>query len=164
MKKLTIIGIAVLGLSLMIAVSPAGARPSMSKAEFQAAMLRGQALNRLYQVPGKPAQMSLAEYQALKARGQALNQQYRPVQGAQVKGENYYARGFVASPDDSVPVKGENYFANGLPTSPPAVASSSTTDFAWGDVGFGVAGMLGLLVIAAGVIGLRRHSLHPHTS
>jgi hypothetical protein len=164
MKKLAIIGIAVLGLSLMVAVSPAGARPSMSKAEFQAAMQRGKALNQLYQVPGKPPLMSLSEYQALRARGQGLNQRYGVVQVAQVKGENYYARGFVASPDDSVPVKGENYFANGLPTQTPVVASSNTNDFEWGDVGIGVAGLVALMAIAAGVIGLRRHRLHLETS
>src|SRR5690349_16126054 len=86
MKKLAIIGIAVLGLSLMIAVSPAGARPSLSKAEYQALSDRGVVLNRLYQVPGKPASMSLPEYQALKARSNGLNQQYLV---APVKGENY---------------------------------------------------------------------------
>lgn len=162
MKKLALIGIAILGLSLMIAVSPAGARPSMSKAEYRALMLRSEALNRLYQAPGKPALMTLPEYKALMLRSEGLNQKYGVVQ---VKGENYYARGIVASPDDSVPVKGENYFANGLPTQAPAVASSPTSDFQWGDVGIGIAGAVGLVAIAAlGIVGLRRHGLHPRTS
>jgi len=161
MKKLALIGIAVLGLSLMIAVSPAGARPSLSKAEYQALLHRGEALNRMYQVPGKPALMTLPEYQALKARSQGLNQQYTV---APVRGENFYARGFATSPDDAVPVKGENYFANGIPTQTPVVASS-TSDFQWGDVGIGVAGAVGLVAIAAlGIAVLRRHGLHPRTS
>lgn len=162
MKKLAIIGIAVLGLSLMIAVSPAGARSGMTKAEYQALMHRGEALNRLNQVPGKPALMSLPEYQALMARSKGLNQEYTV---AQVKGENYYARGFVAAPDDTVPVKGENYFANGLPTQTPVVDSSTTTDFQWGDLGIGIAGAVGLIAVCAiGIIGVRRHGLHPRTS
>jgi hypothetical protein len=161
MKKLAIIGIAVLGLSLVIAVSPAGARSGMTKAEYRALMLRSEALNRLYQAPGKPALMSLPEYRALMLRSEGLNKKYGVVQ---VRGENFYARGFAASPDDNVPVKGENYFANGLPTSTPAVASSDTTAFEWGNVGIGVAGLLGLIILAGGVIGLHRHRLHPRTS
>jgi hypothetical protein len=164
MKKLALIGIAILGLSLMIAVSPAGARPAMSAntAAYLAQLHRGEALNRLYQVPGKPALMTLPEYQALMARSKGLNQQYTV---EQVKGENYYARGFVTAPDDAVAVKGENYFANGLPTQSPAVGSSTTSDFQWGDVGIGIAGAVGLVAIAAlGVVGLRRHGLHPRTS
>jgi hypothetical protein len=109
----------------------------------------------------KPAGMSQAEYRALMLRSEGLNQLYGVVQ---VKGENYYARGFAAAPDDSVPVKGENYFANGLPTSTQTVASSSTTDFEWGNVGIGVAALVGLLAIVAGAIGLRRHRLHLRTS
>ena len=162
MKKLAIIGIAVLGLALMIAVSPAGARPSMSKAEYRALMLRSEALNRLYQTPGKPALMSLPEYRALMLRSEGLNKKYGVVN---VRGENYYARGFTTAPDDAVPVKGENYFANGLPKSTPAVASSNTSDFEWGDVGIGIAGLLGLIAIAAvAAVGVRRHGPHPRTS
>lgn len=162
MKKLAIIGIAVLGLSLMIAVSPAGARPSLSKAEYQAMLNRGEALNRLYQVPGKPAQMTLPEYQALMARSKGLNQDYIVLP---VKGENFYARGFVASPDDSVPVKGENYFANGIPTQTPVVGSSDTTGFNWSNVGIGIAGLMALIAIAAlAALGVRRHGPHPRTS
>jgi hypothetical protein len=168
MKKLALIGIAVLGLSLMIAVSPAGARPSMSKAEYRALMLRSEAMNRLYQAPGKPALMTLPEYRALMLRSEGLNQKYGigkvKIDTPPVTGENFYARGFATSPDDAVPVKGENYFANGIPTQTPVVASS-TSDFQWGDVGIGVAGAVGLVAIAAlGIAVLRRHGLHPRTS
>ena len=164
MKKLALIGIAILGLSLMIAVSPAGARPAMSAntAAYLAQLHRGEALNRLYQVPGKPALMTLPEYQALMARSKGLNQQYTV---EQVKGENYYARGFVTAPDDAVAVKGENYFANGLPTQTPVVDSSTTTEFNWSNVGIGIAGLMGLIAIAAlCALGVRRHGPHPRTS
>ena len=134
MKKLAIIGIAVLGLTLTFAVAPAAARSGMTKAEYRALMLRSEGLNQKYGV-------------------------------VQVKGENFYARGLATAPDDAVPVKGENYFANGLPKQAPAVDSSNTTDFAWGDVGFGIAALLGLIAIAGlGVISVRRHGLHPRTS
>jgi hypothetical protein len=133
MKKLAIIGIAVLGLALMIAVSPAGARSGMTKAEYRALMLRSEGLNQKYGV-------------------------------VQVKGENFYARGFAPAPDDSVPVKGENYFANGLPTSTPSTsASPATDDFQWREVGFGAAGLVTFIAIAAAVVG-RRQRLHPRPS
>ena len=160
MKKLAIIGIAVLGLSLMIAVSPAGARSGMTKAEYRALMLRSEGLNRLYQTPDKPAQMSLPEFRALMLRSEGLNQKYGVVQ---VKGENFYARGLSTAPDDAVPVKGENYFANGLPTATPSVASPGS-NFDWRNVEIGVAGLLGLIAIISGMVGLRRHRLHVRTS
>jgi hypothetical protein len=159
MKKLALIAIAVLGFT--VTASIAQAKPTgMTRAEYNALILRSEALNQLYQAPGKPALMSLPEYKALMLRSEGLNQKYGVVQ---VKGENYFARGLAAAPDDTVPVKGENYFANGLPESAPAGAST-TTDFEWGNVGIGMAGLLGLIVIAGGVIGLRRHKLHPRTS
>jgi hypothetical protein len=133
MKKLAIIGIAVLGLTLTLAVAPAAASSGMTKAEYRALMLRSEGLNQKYGV-------------------------------VQVKGENFYARGFATAPDDNVPVKGENYFANGLPTSTPSISASPTADdFQWREVGFGVAGLVALIAIAAGVVG-RRQGLHPRTS
>jgi hypothetical protein len=131
MKKLAIIGIAVLTLTL--AVAPAAASSGMTKAEYRALMLRSEGLNQKYGV-------------------------------VQVKGENFYARGFAPAPDDSVPVKGENYFANGLPTSTPSTsASPATDDFQWREVGFGAAGLVTLIAIAAAVVG-RRQRLRPRTS
>jgi uncharacterized membrane protein len=132
MKKLAIIGIAVLGLTVTLALAPAAASSGMTKAEYRALMLRSEGLNQKYGV-------------------------------VQVKGENFYARGFATAPDDSVPVKGENYFANGLPTSAPSTSAPTTDDFQWREVGFGVAGLVGLIGIAAGVVG-RRHRLQPRTS
>ena len=132
MKKLAIIGIAVLGLTLTFAVAPAAARSGMTKAEYRALMLRSEGLNQKYGV-------------------------------VQVKGENFYARGFATAPDDNVPVKGENYFARGVQGTPPTV-TSSTSDFEWNDVAIGGAGLLGLVAIAVGLVGFRRHGLHPRPS
>jgi hypothetical protein len=131
-KKLAIIGIAVLGLTLTFAVAPAAARSGMTKAEYRALMLRSEGLNQKYGV-------------------------------VQVKGENFYARGFATAPDDNVPVKGENYFARGVQGTPPTV-TSSTSDFEWNDVAIGGAGLLGLVAIAVGLVGFRRHGLHPRPS
>jgi len=138
MKKLAIIAIAVLGFAT-IAVAQAAAKPTgTSQSEYRALMLRSQGLNQLYGL------------------------------GVPVKGENYYARGLpTASPVVNVPVKGENYYARGLPTSTPttfASAPSTSTDFQWGDAGIGAAALLGLMGLAAGALGLRRHRFHLGTS
>ena len=134
MKKLAIIVIAVVGFGTIAVQAAAGMSPS----EHRALMLRSDGLNQLYGL------------------------------GAPVKGENYYARGLpTASPVVNVPVKGENYYARGLPSSTPTTfvsAPSSSTDFQWGDAGIGAGALLGLMVLAAGALGVRRHRFHLGTS
>jgi hypothetical protein len=91
------------------------------------------------------AGMSPSEHRALMLRSEGLNQMYGL----------------------GVPVKGENYYARGLPSSTPttfASAPSTSTDFQWGDAGIGAGALLGLMGLAAGVLGLRRHRLHLGTS
>ena len=138
MRKLPIIVIAVLGFAT-IAVAQAAAKPTgMSQPEYRALMLRSDGLNQLYGL------------------------------GVPVKGENYYARALpTASPVVNVPVKGENYYARGLPTSTPttfASASSTSTDFQWGDAGIGAGALLGLMALVAAAFSLRRHRFHLGTS
>jgi hypothetical protein len=151
MKRLVLIVIAVLGLSLVIAGQAQAKSSGIPKTETQATKLRQE------NAPG----MTQAEYRALLLRSEGLNRLYGV--GVPVKGENYYARGFSAAPDESVPVKGENYFARGVQSTPQTVASS-TSDFEWGDVAIGGAGLLGLVAIAVGLVGFRRHRPHLRTS
>ena len=91
------------------------------------------------------AGMSPSEHRALMLRSEGLNQLY----------------GLGA------PVNGENYYARGLPSSTPTTfvsAPSSSTDFQWGDAGIGAGALLGLMVLAAGALGVRRHRFHLGTS
>jgi hypothetical protein len=150
MKKLALTIIAVLGLSMIVVAQAPARSTGIPPAVSQALKLRQE------YAPG----MTRAEYRALMLRSEGLNQKYGVVQ---VKGENFYARGFATTSEDSVPVKGENYFANGLPTSAPAVGSP-TTNFEWRNVEIGVASLLGLVAIIVGLVGLRRHRLHLRTS
>jgi hypothetical protein len=110
-------------------VQAANSRPAgMTKAEYRALMLRGEALNRQYGLGSgtyKPAAMGWQEYRALVLRGKALNAKYG-LGGAHV----------VAS-------------------TPPAVTVAEN-EFVWGDFAIGAAAMLGLVLVATGVFAATR--------
>jgi hypothetical protein len=119
--------------ALVFLVAPAPAansRPAgMTWAEYQALMLRSQALNEKYGLgaaaAGKPAAMSWPEYRALMLRSRALNQKYG-------------LAGFSAA------------------TQPQAPTVVGNEGFAWGDFGLGAAAMLGLVLVAGGIAAGRR--------
>jgi hypothetical protein len=110
-------------------VQAANSRPDgMTKAAYQALMLRSEALNRHYQLGSgtyKPAAMGWHEYRALVLRSKALNATYG-LGGARV----------VAS-------------------TPPAVTVAENA-FVWGDFAIGAASMLGLVLMAMGVFAATR--------
>jgi len=110
-------------------VQAANSRPAgMTKAEYRALMLRGEALNRQYGLGSgtyKPAAMGWQEYRALVLRSKALNAKYG-LGGAHV----------VAS-------------------TPPAVTVAEN-GFVWGDLAIGAAAMLGLVLVATGVFAATR--------
>jgi hypothetical protein len=114
---------------------PAG----MSTPEYRALMLRSQALNDKYGLGkpvGKPTGMSQAEYRALMLRSQALNEKYGLGGSAKVA----------------------------APSSQHEAQIVSSNDFAWGDFGIGAAAMLGLVLLATGLIaGGRRGRRAPRT-
>lgn len=120
---LMVAGVAVL-MALAATAQAAQPRPvGMSKAEYRALLLRGEALNRMYGhdvKSDKPAGMTAAEYRALWLRSQALNKKYG------LGSQN-------ASSVVSVP-----------PSSPSA--------FAWSAFGIGAAAMLGFVLLTAGVL------------
>jgi hypothetical protein len=169
MKKLTIIGIAVLGLTLTIAVSQAGAYPAgLSKSEARALKLRSEGLNQQYGLdvsvrsenpfargatqaadvqvrsenPFAHGATTQAGYRALLIRSEGLNQKYGI--GA-VRGEN--AR--------SVPVSVPTTFAS---------APSSSTEFKWSYAIIGAGALLVLMALVAGALGLGRHRVRLGTS
>ncbi len=112
-------------------VQAANSRPAgMTKAEYRALMLRSEALNERYGLGSgtyKPAAMSWPEYRALVLRSEALNRKYG-LGGTHV---------VAASPRRAVTV------AEG--------------GFAWGDFGLGAAAMLGLVLVASGLVAGSRH-------
>lgn len=112
-------------------VQAANSRPAgMTKAEYRALMLRSEALNERYGLGSgtyKPAAMSWPEYRALVLRSEALNRKYG-LGGTHV---------VAASPRPAVTV------AEG--------------GFAWRDFGLGAAAMLGLVLVASGLVAGSRH-------
>jgi hypothetical protein len=110
-------------LTALAGVAQAGTSrpPSMSKAEYQALMLRSEALNRTYWLGPQravPQGMTAAEYRALMLRSEALIQKY----------------GLGKQKAAAV-------------TSQP---TNSTRGFAWGAFGIGAAVMFGLALLAGG--------------
>ena len=111
-------------LTALAGVAQAGTSrpPSMSQAEYQALMLRGEALNQEYGLGPQsavPQGTTAAEYRALKLRSEALNQKY----------------GLGKQKAAAV-------------TSQP---TNSTRGFAWGAFGIGAAVMFGLALVAGGL-------------
>jgi len=97
--------------------------PGMSQAEYQALMLRSEALNQTYgrgPQSAVPQGMTAAEYRALMLRSEALDQGY---------GRGTQTAAVVTS----------------QPTDP-------TRGFAWGAFGIGAAAMFGLGLLAGGVV------------
>ena len=108
-------------LTALAGVAQAGTSrpPSMSQAEYQALMLRSEALNQEYGLGPQsavPQGMTSAEYRALMLRSEALNQEY----------------GLGKQKAAAV-------------TSQP---TNSTRGFAWGAFGIGAAVMFGLALLA----------------
>lgn len=110
-------------------VRAANSRPAgMTKAAYQALMLRSEALNRQYQLgsgTSKSAAMGRQEYQALVLRSKALNVKYG-LGGARV----------VAGTAPTVTV--------------------AENGFAWDDFAIGAATMLGLVLVATAVFAATR--------
>ena len=112
-------------LTALAGVAQAGtpAPPGTSEAEYQALMLRSEALNQKYGLGPQsavPQGMTSAEYRALMLRSEALNQKY----------------GLGTQKAAAV-------------TSQP---TNSTPGFAWGAFGIGAAAMFGLGLLAGGVV------------
>jgi hypothetical protein len=154
-------GITVLAALSVVAHGATSAKPAgMSEAEYRALTLRGEGLNQKYGLgawKGVPAGMTPPQYRALKIRGEALDQKYGL--GAW-KG---VPAGMTAPQYRAMKIRGEALNKKyGLgrwsaPAAAPAVTGTSH-GFAWGAFGIGAVAMLGLGLLAAGVIGGRRYT------
>ena len=128
----------------------------ISQAEYQALMLRGEALNQKYGSQASTTGISQAEYRALKLRGEALNQQYGLGSSATVTDgwtNSVTPSSYSFQPD----ILGGN---GGVSTPPTATGGDS---FEWGTVGIGAATLIGvmLLGLASLAITRRRHQHQP---
>jgi len=160
------IGLALALLALVVPVAQAGTSrpPSISKAEYRALMLRGEALNQKYGLGAQravPQGMTAAEYRALMLRGEALNKRYGldKQKAAAVTSQPTKAGG---SPQRSNPSLRNDiaHFENDAgvsapassvrPTSPAPVVVSVERGFDWASAGVGAAAGFGLL-LALGV-------------
>ena len=115
---------AVTGIAQAGTSKPAG----MSKAEYRALIIRGDAMNEKYRVgrwQNVPQGMTPAEYRALTIRGEALNKQY------------HLGKWSTASS---------------------TTATGVSHGFSWGAFGIGAVAMLGLVLLAGGVVAGSRHN------
>jgi hypothetical protein len=132
----------------------------MSKAEYRAMMIRGEALDQKYRIgawKGVPVGMTPAQYRAMQIRGEALNKQYGL--GAW-KG---VPEGMTPPQYRALKIRGEALNKKyGLGRYSAAAATQASTGnshgFDWGAFGIGAVAMLGLALLAAGVIGGRRYT------
>ena len=118
---------AIVALAAATGVAQAARPAGMSKAEYQALVLRGEGLNEKYRLgawKGVPQGMTPQEYRALMLRSEALNKQY-----------------------------GLGKWSNAS-----SISTVSTHGFAWGAFGIGAVAMLGLVLVAGGVVAGSRHS------
>jgi hypothetical protein len=105
----------------------------------------------------KPAGMSQAEYRALMLRSEALNEKYRLGEWKGVPA------GMTPPEYRALMIRSEALNKNyglGKWSAPTAgrTSTGSSHGFAWGAFGIGGAAMLGLVLLAAGVIGGRRYT------
>jgi hypothetical protein len=116
-------------LTALAGVAQAGTSrpPSMSEAEYQALMLRSEALNQKYGLAPEraaPQGMTAAQYRALMLRSEALNQRYGL--------DKQTATAVASQPTNSI------------------------RGFAWGAFGIGAAVTFGLALLAGGLFVRRR--------
>jgi hypothetical protein len=127
---------AIFALTAFVGVAQAAnSKPAgMSNAEYRAVMIRSEALNERYGLGeskgGVPQGMTAAEYRSMRLHGEALNKKY---------GLGRWSK--AAATTTSAPT--------------PTISSGG---FAWGAFGIGAVAMLGLVLLAAGVLAGSRYT------
>ena len=104
----------------------------------------------------KPAGMSQAEYRALTIRSNALNEKYRLGEWKNVP------QGMTPAEYRALMIRGEalnkQYGLGKWSTSSSVATAAVSHGFAWGAFGIGAVAMLGLVLLAGGVVAGSRHS------
>jgi len=103
----------------------------------------------------KPAGMSQAEYRALTIRSNALNEKYRLGEWKNVP------QGMTPAEYRALMIHGEalnkQYGLGKWSTSSSVATAAVSHGFAWGAFGIGAVAMLGLVLLAGGVVAGSRH-------
>jgi hypothetical protein len=168
MKRITLITL-ILGTALAVAPaanaivwSDGGGSPSayvqapaagMSKAEYRALLIRGEALNQKYGLASSTG-ISRAEYRALKIRGEALNQKYGLGSSTTPEVTDGWTNSISPSTTFQPDILGGN---GGVSTATPTATGGDS--FAWGPVGIGAATLVGVMLLALASLAItrRRH-------
>ncbi|HSG13363.1 MAG TPA: hypothetical protein VLA22_05795 [Gaiellaceae bacterium] len=130
-----------------VVASASAQRPAgMSPEDYQALMLRSEALNELHG-GGAPLGMSAAAYRALVIRSQGMNE---------------LANSLLAAPASET-LPGTSAQSPPYPQFPPAqVAPAEGSGFDWGTAGIVAAGALVVVLLVAGGISLGVHRSRTH--
>jgi hypothetical protein len=162
--RITAVLAAIVALAAVTGVAQAAtSKPTgMSKVEYRALMIRSEALNQKYGLgewKGVPQGMTPAEYRALTIRSDALNQKYHLGSWKGVP------EGMTPAEYRALMIRSEalnkKYSLGRWSTATAAQTSTgSTHGFAWGAFGIGAVAMLGLVLLAFGVIVRSRHTEH----
>jgi hypothetical protein len=126
-------------------------------AVFALALVALAAATGVAQGAAKPAAMSKAEYRALMIRSEALNEKYRlgEWKGVPAGMTPPQYRAIMIRSEALNKRYGLGPSAAATSTAAPSVSSHG---FAWGAFGIGLAAMLGLVLVAAGVTAGRRYT------
>jgi hypothetical protein len=127
--------VAIIALTAFAAVAQAAnSKPAgMSNDEYRAVMIRSEALNERYglgESKGVPQGMTAAEYRSMRIHGEALNKKY---------GLGRWSKAAATTTSARTP-------------------TISSGGFAWGAFGIGAVAMLGLVLLAAGVLAGSRYT------
>jgi hypothetical protein len=129
----------------------------LSPAEYQALLIRGEALNQLYRSSqASTTGLSKAEYRALKIRGEALNEKYGVSSTtAQPEVTDGWANSITTSYSFRPDILGGN---GGVSAQPTATGDDS---FEWGTVGAGAATLIGVMLLGLASLAVTRRRHQP---
>jgi hypothetical protein len=162
--RIALVLVAIVALAAVTGVSQAAtSKPiAMSKAEYRALVIRSDALNQKYHLgswKGVPQGMTPAEYRALTLRSEALNQKYHLGSWKGVP------QGMTPAEYRALTLRSEalnKQYGLGKWSAPSSARSpsGSTDGFSWGAFGIGAVAMLGLVLLASGLVVGSRHTRH----
>jgi hypothetical protein len=155
MKKLTVIGAALVTVAIALVIVPAAVAKPTPSPEFQALLLRSEGMNQLYGIGAKP-QLTLERTPSQRfAVGNPLRQQ--PVSPEYGLGSLTLERGLNERFASDNPVRAD------LVRSTPSTSVESS-DFQWGDAGIGAGVLLAAIALLGTCFVVFRNHGHLRTS